>query len=888
MKPIELEISAWGPYKQLEVVQFDKLRERGLFLVTGPTGAGKTTIFDAISFALFGNLSGQMREKNSVRSDFAERDTKTYVKLKFAHKGQLYEVYRNPEYLRPKKKKSGGEEYTKERENAILTVSQDVRIEGNLEVTKKIEEILSMDYVRFKQISMIAQGEFAKLLTESSGEKTKIFRNLFGTKIVEAFAVSLRTKANALYKEVMEYRHRMDEDVKMLHEDSAQWQEILENPDRNYETVFSYLAERRKSYQEEKKQADKAYERADREERELALKYAEWKRAKETEERLKKQEELLRLHKEKKAQYEAKEQEVSRIRNAQRVEPFYVHFLNGKEQKNKLEAAMRAAKTEAQKLEERMRENAFFHENKETVLALSSMEEEKKTWEEERDNKLLSFKKKQETLAKMKEDYLTAEKCVQESREELEQAESSYRRSAIGIVTKMLKRGEPCPVCGSTEHPNPAKVSGEQVDEEVLKKLKERYDTLHEKQLLVHEQAMRVQMESESLKTEVKKAEETLEKIGLQEKKQWEQIKQQSRNRKEIEEFLAKIGIDKKNEIEERCLAYEKAQVLLGEKTAEEERVSKELTEVSEKMTELTNAYLQAISENELTDEATFLYYRERKEEEDSLREECLQYKEELQRLTETVKHLRAETDSYTILREETGKSGEWEEKLKVYAAEKKKINQEREAKGQRLSEIKKITQALTKKQENQTRLSREYGIIKDLDNLASGNNSKRLVFEQYVLSAYFEQVLLAANVRFEKMTAGRYEMFRGEEVMDGRKKDSMEICVMDYYTGKSRPVKTLSGGETFKASLALALGLSDVIGRSNGGLRVETLFIDEGFGALDSESLEQACETLTSLVEKDRLIGIISHVPQLREKIDNQIIIHKTSSGSRIENVIG
>ena len=238
MKPIELEISGWGPYKQLEKIDFTELWERGLFLVTGPTGAGKTTIFDAISFALYGNLSGQMREKNSVRSDFANRDTKTYVRLKMQHKGQVYEIYRNPEYLRPKKRKTGTQEYTKERENAILTMPDGTCMEGAGEVTKKMQEILSLDYRQFKQVSMIAQGEFTRLLTETPNEKIKIFRELFGTSMLEQFTANLRAKANRLYKEVMEYRHRMDEDMKLLHEESEEWKELTEKTDRNYEDVF--------------------------------------------------------------------------------------------------------------------------------------------------------------------------------------------------------------------------------------------------------------------------------------------------------------------------------------------------------------------------------------------------------------------------------------------------------------------------------------------------------------------------------------------------------------------------------------------------------------------------------------------------------------------------
>ena len=199
------------------------------------------------------------------------------------------------------------------------------------------------------------------------------------------------------------------------------------------------------------------------------------------------------------------------------------------------------------------------------------------------------------------------------------------------------------------------------------------------------------------------------------------------------------------------------------------------------------------------------------------------------------------------------------------------------------LSEVDKTILRMGEKRSVIQKESQEYGFIKDLENMASGNNPKRLVFEQYVLAGYFEEILRAANLRFAKMSGGRYEMSRVEQVGDGRVKDNLEIQVMDYYTGTNRSVRTLSGGESFKASLALALGMSYVIQAMNGGIRVDTLFVDEGFGALDSESLDQACDTLMSLAEKKQLIGIISHVPELRERIESQLVIEKTGSGSRI-----
>ena len=217
MKPITLTLCGWGPFRDKQTVDFTKVSEKGIFLITGQTGAGKTTIFDGITYALYGSMSGEIREKNSVRSDFADADTPTYAELTMMHNGLLYQIYRNPEYMRPKKRKNGGQAMTKEREKAVLTLPDGSVMEGSGEVTRKIQEILRLDYRQFKQISMIAQGEFARLLTASPGEKTRIFREIFDTALYDRFASVLRDEANTLYKEVMEYRHRMDEDVRQFH-----------------------------------------------------------------------------------------------------------------------------------------------------------------------------------------------------------------------------------------------------------------------------------------------------------------------------------------------------------------------------------------------------------------------------------------------------------------------------------------------------------------------------------------------------------------------------------------------------------------------------------------------------------------------------------------------
>lgn len=248
MKPLQLSLCAWGPYKDKTEVDFTAFSQKGLFLITGATGAGKTTLFDAIMYALYGCMSGEMREKGSVRSDFAKADTETYVNLIMTHNNVRYEIRRNPEYLRPKKRNRGGSEYTKEKENAVLYIEGEAAVEGNAEVTRRMVQILCLDEKQFKQISMLAQGEFARLLSANGTEKTKIFRDIFGTSQCNRFAGVLKERSAQLLRQVMEYRHKMDEDIHLLQEEGQDWEELTGGESYHYEAVLAYLKEKSTAY----------------------------------------------------------------------------------------------------------------------------------------------------------------------------------------------------------------------------------------------------------------------------------------------------------------------------------------------------------------------------------------------------------------------------------------------------------------------------------------------------------------------------------------------------------------------------------------------------------------------------------------------------------------
>ena len=646
MKPITLTICGWGPYRDEQPpIDFEALGSRGLFLITGATGAGKTTIFDAVTYALYGDLSGKTREKGSVRSDFAAPSTKTYVELVMEHGGKRYRIRRNPEYMRPRKRQSKNGELTKEKENAYLTMPDGSCIEGSSEVTARIRELLKVDINQFRQLSMIAQGEFTRLLTAPSSEKSKIFREIFDTKLYERLEAKLKSSSAELYRQVMEYRHRMEEEVSVFSPDEelkAEVEALVAEAGIYSERLLPFLKEKISVFLSEEKRLRSEEKKAEEEIEELAG------IVKEAEKSRRMQQELTE-----------KRQELPAV----------------------------------------IREYPDFHKR-------SDFEKQRKEAEE---------------------------------------------------------------IC--------LRISEKKKTKEALRQ---------ERQVL-------------------------LEKEGLA--------------RGSFRDELKKAGF-----------------------TGEEEY------------------------------RAAFLPEQKRKEEQEAVRD----YRQRCHAQEHLIHHLEEELK----VREQRNPAEE-QQKLAEIRKKKDSLTEAGSRLWKNRNETEKLYRSLKEKKEKSTALSEKYGIIKDLDDAVNGNNKKRLVLEQYVLAAYFEEILKAANLRLAMMSGGRYTLYRTKEVTDGRSKDSLDMEVLDYYTGRYRSVKTLSGGETFKVSLSLALGMSDVVQAYSGGIQVDALFIDEGFGSLDQESLEQACQTLMSLAESDRMIGIISHVPLLSEKIENQIQVKKTSTGSTYQLVV-
>lgn len=751
MKPTSLVLSGWGPYRGVEQADFETMQQ-GLFLVSGPTGSGKTTIFDGITFALYGEVSGSIREKDSLRSDFADASTPTFVTLNFTHRGKQYRVTRNPKYDRPKLK---GEGMTTEPEGGELYEGETLLASGSSQVTERVNGLLGLDYRQFRQISMIAQGEFQQLLVSSSKERTQIFRDIFQTRIYDTMTALLSARVKALNGRIDEVKHRADEITGTFRIENGDWEELKSKKNRNYRKILDFI-----------EQED---DRLESRERELASRLGELDRS-----------------------YKEQVRAIEELRSGNQAVRKYENDRKTLEKLEEERDSLKEQKRELAKAYGRIPVRRERLEGKKSELRV--LEEQKKG--------LASWQAACRQLTERQETYLKLDGEAKEKKRIYEYQDDCFKKAAAGIIARDLTEGIPCPVCGSTVHPAPASMEGEVPDEKEIRRLKADYEAASEK-------ASAAAGAAAALVGAVKNMEENLGVMDLSDGG---------------EKALLEIGEKLK---------------LLEEETKQEEKeirdCEKEYQDCSVKLEKQKAAYSQLKA---------------------SIR---------VPKQTELV-----------------DLSG-FEAALLECERDRKQTAREKERTGAALALNRQSLSTLKGHLEVKEKLETEYGVVRELERAAGGYNGRNLVFEQYVLSVYFEDILRAANQRLLKMSGERYELHRLERARDRRSRESMEMEVLDQYTGKRRSVKSLSGGEAFNAALALALGTSDVIQSYAGGIQVEALFVDEGFGSLDAEALEQAVAILTSLSGGSSMVGIISHVEELKEQIGSHILVEKTNQGSRI-----
>lgn len=883
MRPKKLVVCGWGPYKAKEEVDFSVFEDRGIFLITGATGAGKTTVFDAITYALYGALSGQERdrERTGIRSDFADEDTPTYVELTMEHGGETYYIRRNPEYQRPKKR-SGG--FTKEKENAVLRYSDGRILEGVREVNDALKDLLVLDEQQFKRISMIAQGEFARLLMAKPSEKTEIFRDIFGTSVYDRFSQELKGRARTAFGRVQEQKNKLQEDVRLLTDGLAEscWSqelkerlsEIVAGENWNYEQLSLCLRDMEREADRESEKGLKIFEQADKNVERLASELA----GAEEENRRIEQFQKAKTRREQLAAeaplYQKKQEAYTQAVNAGRAAAVEEKMRQIDQQLGRAASDIERLRKEQASLTE---EAAGLQETVQNAELLQQLLEQKKRHEEtKRELQTIAGQigGQENKLKEAQEKYLLQEQADRQARQELEEAEQKQRHNAIGLAAELLEEGKPCPVCGSLHHPAPASTKQQDFSQEKLQQLKAAVEKSGDMLKKLYGEAQALKGRVEDLRIQEGRKQEILADLKAQ----------LDADRTPLARRYLELSSDKA----ERLLRddLDRAGHLTGLLQEKENHIA-HLSETHEQLTkdshQARQEFEEALKQYGFAGPEAYLQAKLDSGQQEKLQQELEKFRSETAGCEELYAHLKE-----SVKNTEPLDLTSQQESLDRARTEKETALRSRRLWERQLAEVQKTGRLTGEKLELIERESREYGYVKDLENLASGNNAKRLVFEQYVLAGYFEEILRAANLRFQKMTGGRYEMYRAAQVGDGRVKDNLEIQVLDNYTGKLRSVRTLSGGESFKASLSLALGMSDVIQAMSGGIRVDTLFVDEGFGALDEESLDQACDTLMGLVEKKHMIGIISHVPELRERIGQQLVIEKTGSGSRIKGRAG
>lgn len=909
MKPLYLELAGWGPYAGREQVDFEKLQQGELFLITGATGAGKTTIFDAITYALYGEVSGLMRAKDTLRSDFCEGDQETYVKLQFQHKGSLYEVQRMPRYERLKKRGEGTRLQPEEASFFCMDQENGKVMVGFKKVNDAIRNVIGLDYQQFKQISMIAQGEFLKLLVAEGEQRTEVLRNIFQTHFYEEMQKKASMEARKLNGQLQDIVSRMEELCSAISCSDEEWITAVES--HQYEQMVEWLTKRIAEEKKQEKEIEQQIQRRKTEQEELLKKYQETIKnqqlqlelmaLKEEENRQKKK--LIEMQKKhqdllsQQTSYEALKEEIPK---EQEYLKLICELVEVRDKRKKLKHQAKEAEKTILKLKTEQ-------ENKRESFLELQLEQEKSRTFFEREKVLEGEKKELNRLTKefqtlqqteqeknqlfeqvqyLKEQYEKAESESKKALECYEEAESLYRRNVLGFEAMQLEEGKPCPLCGSCEHPKKAQVTGNPLSETKREKLKIISESKKAKLQEIFGEGKKIQgmyltkrQEEQERREgwkqisgiEPEKGEIFLKQRGeglrvqwntlMKEKKQIAQIKTKI---KKLEEEIqqAEQQLDKKKQEQQRAeqeqLKYigmeefnlkrlpepcPEKEVLLHSIQDKENKVMKFFHELTQTQKELEQIQINFYKQQEVVfDREKSAKKQKIQIEPRKIKEQMLIGKEELQQLEQIQKERAICLHTY-----------------------------------------KTIQTSLKDKLESYFDLKKRYGVVGMLDKWMNGKNKLSMKLEQYILSSYFDEILKSANRRFTKMSNGRYELLRVAKVQDQRTRNRLDIEVLDHYTGRKRSVKTLSGGESFKAALSLALGLSDRIQNFTGGIEVNVLFVDEGFGSLDGESLQQSVECLLELAEHNRMIGIISHVPELRERIENQIVIEKGQDGSRI-----
>ena len=913
MRPLKLTISGFGPYRKTTVIDMESLGRGGLYLITGDTGAGKTFIFDAITYALYGDMSGSGRDSRSVRSQYSADGEKTEVELVFEYRGHRYTVKRNPEYLREKK---SGEGFTKQTAGATLIKPDGSVTDGSVKVNEEIKSILGIDRGQFCSIAMIAQGEFRKVLNAGTDERQKLFRRLFNTQPYSRLSDELKelSKKNLeKYNSVMQAVNMSIAPVSCSFDDelSAALEEMKERAEKESvpaDDICDLLASVTEkgglvsaSLSEAADSVDKRLNELNSilalaaNHRENTGKLEEARAAVPIlDEEIRKAGEALAAANGKKPDIEKLEREAALIEASIDL---YDELDSVRAEKEALEESLEKKRTalsdtrdRSAKLKEEIDESETLLEelkhSGEDLLKNDSLIEKTRARTEALDSLLKAIgdvREKEKTLKDRQDELkpLLAEADRLESEQSL--MLSAYMREQAGILAGSLEEGKPCPVCGAVHHPAPAEISTEAPSEKDLKEKKKEAERARK---LANDKAGEAHNAKGNLDTALSSTcDAAMKEAGTADLQKAGEI--------------AGAELIKLNQMAEELRGRRKDLKERADKAEELSKTVPQLKTSYEKMTaeaKEMEAEINAESTAAAASEARYrqigkdLAFGSREEAESCLREKSAEaesmraeVEKAARRSNEAVSHKHANDARISELENVVrGYEPVDEKKAEADAAaasdEKRALKQKQIQAASELKTAEAALRSVRAAAEELERIRREHEITDPLSRTANGllQGKERITLESYVQAFYFERIIRRANKRLIMMSDGQYEFVRAGVSDDKRHLSGLDLSVLDHYSGTERPVNTLSGGESFMASLSLALGLSDEVQASAGGIRLDTMFVDEGFGSLDSETLEKAVRTLTELSEEDRLVGIISHVDSLRSRIDRQIEVTK------------
>ncbi|WP_026511639.1 AAA family ATPase [Butyrivibrio sp. LC3010] len=1054
MKPIKLVISAFGPYAgKVPEIDFRVFEEKGLFLISGDTGAGKTTIFDAICFALYGTTSGTYRDTKNLRSEYAKDNEESFVDFYFSHQGKEYHVRRQPSYERKKQRGSG---VITEKEKASFYAEGEAPIEGVTPVNNAVKELLHIDEKQFKQIAMIAQGEFWDLLNARTEQRTEILRTIFMTggyknieyklkdrmdralgikkdtekSITQYFGDVTCSEESEIFEELDSLQKRaegassawnlqeiVDLIERVITEDKEKLKEVKESfktADKELEKNKKELAiaqtnnqflDRLKGLEEEKKTLDEKKEemqgfkehlqRQRIATREVNPVYMAWKsktdELEKTKEQIAKENSALIEARENAAKRKAEHEEAEKKRPEAESLQKRIDKIEGEEEKyqqrDQLREKLKAGKeAEAEIAKEEKQLEIKDNELKERILELKEVVSGLKDKPAELvkvkgdgdklrilqesvndflEDQLPQREKKSKSLALKQASFTEAFRKYEYASKRRMEAERILDSCRAGILAAGLKDGEKCPVCGSVHHPEPAALPDESVTEEEFKLLQNEENSLREKK-------EKKNTEAEKEKTAFLQYEDQL-RIGILDclENDLLEMGKDGGSLDELIEELKKAGaiLDEKikansgleKRLKDECESLENAEKSLDKaQGTESEKLTKDKDELSEKKQENaklvteTEATLKSLSElgfdnwflaekelKELTDskdkilsaisgaaEASTAADKKvamhqsaiatlnaslvtQKADSDSLEtalnkvmkehdfdtfDEMLLLVATEKEITESEKKLSdynqaVLTNEAQLLQAKADAKGKiWidigslRELCETQSGEVEDIRKQRNTLDNRISINREKLNNITSRQEELEKSQKEYSICSRLYNLVKGTTGNgKITLEQYIQAAGFDGIIAAANRRLLPMSDGQYELYRQEDSLGKKSNNFLDLEVLDNYTGHRRPVGNLSGGESFKASLSLALGLSDTVSSNLGGIQMDALFIDEGFGTLDRKSMDSAMDILVNLSGTNKLVGIISHREELMENISQQIKVTKGKDGSHV-----